>query len=75
MKYAEFNSYDFHHAKVAFENYHTHPTFIIWSFIIAGPTNKRTAPKNTVRVPATINPIATLALLMAMIASNGLILG
>lgn len=47
----------------------TQPTFIIWSFITAGPTNKRTAPKTTVRVPATINPIATLALLMAMIAN------
>lgn len=36
----------------------------------AGPTNKRTTPKIMVRMPATINPIDTLALLMAMIAND-----
>lgn len=46
------------------------PTFIIWLFITAGPTNKRTTPKTTVSAPATINPTATLALLIAMIANN-----
>lgn len=42
-------------------------TFIIWSFIIAGPTNRRTTPNTTVRAPATMNPMATLALLMAIV--------
>lgn len=41
-------------------------TFIIWSFITAGPTNKKTAPKSPIRIPATINPIATLDLLICM---------
>lgn len=47
-----------------------HPTFIIWSFMIAGPTNKRMTPKSVVKIPATINPTATLALLMAMTVST-----
>lgn len=46
------------------------PTFLIWLFITAGPTNKRITPKTAVSVPATINPIATLALLIAMIANK-----
>lgn len=45
-------------------------TFIIWSFITAGPANRRTAPKITVRIPITIKTIATLDLLMRMVANS-----
>lgn len=44
-------------------------TFTTWSSMMMGPTKVRTVPNITARTPTTINPIATLALLIAMSAS------
>lgn len=45
---------------------HLRLTFTIWSSIMSGPTKVRTVPKNTARTPTTMNPTATLDLLMAI---------
>lgn len=45
-------------------------TFITWSFITACPTNMKLAPKIAIRIPATINPTATLDLFICMVADS-----
>lgn len=41
-------------------------TFTIWSSMIIGPTKARRVPNITAMTPATINPSATLDLLISM---------
>lgn len=41
-------------------------TFTIWSSMINGPTKARIVPNKTAMTPATINPTATLDLLISM---------
>lgn len=41
-------------------------TFTTWSSMMMGPTKVKTIPPITARTPATINPMATLAWLIAM---------